>query len=185
MAVGLTYDYLYQSGPDTYVDLINENGGTILFRDQGGLGRAIVYDGPNDEYRAIHSTFIFGALRDDTYNKNGLMNTYLTYLFSGPVGVEEYEFSNVVGNLSIFPNPAFERVNLSFALSHPHRVSIKVYNSAGQLVRQLMDRDLPTGSHQLFWDGADDSGRRLSSGCYVVRIDADGEVTSKTATLVK
>jgi hypothetical protein len=185
MTDGFSYDYLYGQGPDSYVDIINENGGALFFEDQNTRGRAIVYDGPSGEYRAIHSTFIFGALRNGTNNKNDLMDTYVEYLFSGPVGVEEFEVSKVVGNLSIFPNPAFGQVKLTFSLSHPRQVCIKVYNSAGQVVKQLMDRSLTTGAHQLFWDGTDDSERRLSSGCYVVRIDADGEVLSKMITLVK
>ncbi len=185
MTDGFSYDYLYGQGPDSYVDVIGENGGTLFFQDQNTRGRAIMYDGPSGEYRAIHSTFIFGALRNGTNTKNELMDAYIGYLFSGPVGVEEYEASRVVGNLSIFPNPAFERVKLTFSLSHPRQVCIKVYNSAGQLVRQLMDRNLTAGAHQLFWDGTDDSDRTLSSGCYVVRIDADGEVLSKMITLVK
>jgi len=185
MADGLSYGYLYGQGPDSFVDLINENGGTLFFEDQSTRGRAIVYDGPSEEYRAIHSTFIFGALRDGTNNKNELMYAYVNYLSSGPVGIEEYEASNGVDNLSLFPNPALQTVNLRFSLSHPRRVTIQVYNSAGQLVRQLTDKRLNTGTHQLIWNGADDSGRRLSSGCYVVRIDADGEVTSRMITLVK
>lgn len=185
IAEGLSYDYLYGQGPDSYVDLITANGGTLCFEDQSTRGRAIVYDGPSEEYRAIHSTFIFGALRNGTNDKTELMNTYIQYLSSGPVGIEEYETSSMIANLSLFPNPALQTVNLRFSLPHPHRVTIRVYNSVGQLVRQLMDKRLTTGQYQLVWDGTDDSDRRLSSGCYVVRINADGEVASRMITLVK
>jgi len=185
IADGLSYDYLYGQGPDSYVDYITENGGTLFFEDHTTRGRAIVYDGPSEEYRAIHSTFIFGALRDGTNHKNELMNVYAEYLSSGPVGIEEYEANDEVDNLSLYPNPARQTVNLRFSLPHPRRVTIKVYNSAGQLVRQLMDKRLTTGQHQLVWDGTDKSGRRLSSGCYVVRINADEKVLSRVITLVK
>ncbi len=182
---GLSFNYLYAQGPDYYVDYIGEDGGTLIFRCQSGNGRVITYDGPSDEYRAIHSTVIFGALRNGTHSKNGLMDTYMEYLLSGPVGVEEHDVSKTVDKISIFPNPAFKTVNLRFVLSQPGRVKIRVYNTAGQLVRHLVDRVFTVSDYQLIWDGADDSGKRLSSGCYVVRIETDREATSEMITFVK
>ncbi len=185
MAAGLFYNYLYQQGPDSYVDYIGANEGTLFFKSQDGQGRSVNYNGPSDEYRAIHSTFIFGALQNDTYNKSELMDTYIEYLISGPIGIEEYEASEYLDNLAVFPNPASQTVNLRFALLHAGRVKIKVYNTAGQLVRQLIDKGLTIGNHQLIWNGTDDYGHRLSSGCYMVRIETDRSVINKMIILVK
>lgn len=80
MVQGLDYDYLYQDGPDSYVDIISANGGTIIYQCQSLSGRAVIYEDPTSGYRTIHSTFIFGALRDGANVKQDLMAAYLNYL---------------------------------------------------------------------------------------------------------
>ncbi|MGB3341126.1 MAG: hypothetical protein WBB37_06565 [bacterium] len=77
---GLNFEYLYQQGPDNYVDLISANGGTMIYQCQNPSGRAVIYEDPTDGYRTIYSTFIFGALRDGTNTKQDLMTAYLDYL---------------------------------------------------------------------------------------------------------
>jgi len=76
----LDYGYLYQQGPDSYVDIISANGGTLIYNCQNSFGRAIIYEDPTDGYRTIYSTFIFGALRDGASVKQDLMTAYLNYL---------------------------------------------------------------------------------------------------------
>lgn len=80
IAQGLDYSYLYQQAPDSYVDLISANSGTMIYQCQNPSGRAIIYEDPTSAYRTIHSTFIFGALRDGTSVKQDLMAAYLDYL---------------------------------------------------------------------------------------------------------
>lgn len=79
---GMAFGYLYHEWPDNYVDYITPGAGTVIFRCQTGCNRAIIYSGPSGSYRAIHSCFIFGALRDGASTKAGLMDAYLQYLFS-------------------------------------------------------------------------------------------------------
>jgi len=52
------------------------------------------------------------------------------------------------------------------------RVSLRVYDVQGRMVRTLVDRNEPAGPHTVVWDGTDDSGRRVSSGTYFARIEA-------------
>jgi hypothetical protein len=76
----LDYGYLYQQGPDSYVDIISANGGTLIYRCQNNSGRAVIYEDAVHGYRTIYSTFIFGALRDQANAKQDLMAVYLDYL---------------------------------------------------------------------------------------------------------
>lgn len=77
---GKDYLYLYQNWPDQYVDLIDATDGTLLYLSQDGNGRAVEYEGPGNSYRAVHSTFTFGGLRDGSSTKKELMALYLNYL---------------------------------------------------------------------------------------------------------
>jgi YD repeat-containing protein len=49
---------------------------------------------------------------------------------------------------------------------------VNVHNAAGRLARRLVEEDLRAGSHAFAWDGADESGRLLPNGLYVVRVRA-------------
>ncbi len=77
----LFYNYLYMKGPDNFVDYLIPQGGTTLFKSQDSLARIVCWAGNSDNYRAICSTIIFGALKDSLNNKNELMRRYLNYLY--------------------------------------------------------------------------------------------------------
>ena len=180
---GKDFSYLYRQGPDNYVDYISANGGTIIYASQDGRGRAVCYDGGNNGYRAIHSAFIFGALRNGIDNKNELMNLYVNYL-TELIGIEEIT-DDYVQNLSLFPNPCAGKARLSFNLSQASQVNVTIYNLAGQVVRQLADQKFAQGNHQLIWDRTDGAGKIVSSGSYIIRIDVDGNIINKVLVLVK
>ncbi|MDQ7799218.1 MAG: FlgD immunoglobulin-like domain containing protein, partial [Candidatus Edwardsbacteria bacterium] len=46
------------------------------------------------------------------------------------------------------------------------RVSLKIYNVTGQLVKTLVSGDQPAGSYAVSWDGRDGDNRQLSNGIY-------------------
>jgi hypothetical protein len=79
--------YMYGQEPDEYTDEIESAGGTIMLRCQQGHGRAVSWDGPDHDYRAIHSTFIFGATidQDPPDTKAEFMARYMKYLYPAVV----------------------------------------------------------------------------------------------------
>jgi hypothetical protein len=180
---GLSYDYLYNQGPDSYVDYIDADGGTIFFKSQDALNRAISYDGSSTTYRAIHSTFIFGALRDGSKTKNELMNTYMDYMLSAP-GVTETTQDDV-RDVMLGPSPFAHTTHLRFTLTQSSHVTVRIYNSVGQRVRELIDAHLNQGFHQILWNGDDDRGRHLSSGTYIVRLEINEKTIHQTVVLME
>jgi hypothetical protein len=66
------------------------------------------------------------------------------------------------------PNPFSPSV--SFQVVVPggggERVSLRLFDVKGCLVRELCDRMLPPGAHRLAWDGCDARGRTVPSGVY-------------------
>jgi hypothetical protein len=180
---GFGYEYLYNEGPDSYVDDINANGGTIFFTSQDALNRAISYDGPSNNYRAIHSTFIFGALRDGSRNKDELMAAYLDYVLSAP-GVTE-SIQDYVRDVMLGPSPFTYVTHLKFTLTQPSHVRVRIYNSVGQLVRELIDARLDQGFHQFLWNGNDNTDRDVSSGTYIVRLEVNEKIINQTIVLMR
>jgi hypothetical protein len=85
-----------------------------------------------------------------------------------------------------YPNPFNPKTNIAFELPRPARVTLRVYDIAGRLVRTILD-DVQTeaGSHAEVWDGRSDRGDRLASGVYLSRLEVDGEALSRTMVLLK
>jgi hypothetical protein len=67
-----------------------------------------------------------------------------------------------------FPNPFNHVTKICFHLYSPNRVSLKIFNNQGKIVKTLID-DMywPTGEHLIEWNGLDDDYREVSSGIYI------------------
>lgn len=72
-----------------------------------------------------------------------------------------------------FPNPFGDRTSVQFLLPSPQPVNVRVYDSAGRLVRTLLSGPLGSGRHDLSWDGRDGSGQAVSNGIYYLRVTDD------------
>ncbi len=183
IADGYTHDYLYGQGPDFYVDAIIANGGTILFKSQDSLCRAVSYSGPSGMYRAIHSTFIFGGLRDGAFTKAMLMTQYMDYLLE-TVDIQEHA-ENTITQCTVSPNPFSNTAVIRYQMrdESSKQVSVKVYDITGRLVKQWNNPTIQQ-SNNIVWDGCDNNGKRLSSGTYVVRITTENETVTKAVVLM-
>ncbi len=69
-----------------------------------------------------------------------------------------------------YPNPFNAETRIQFNIAQTGHVSLKVYNVTGQLVRDLVNEDMPAGSHSAVWNGRDQNGRQLASGVYFCRM---------------
>ncbi|HET7380905.1 MAG TPA: FlgD immunoglobulin-like domain containing protein [Gaiellales bacterium] len=60
-------------------------------------------------------------------------------------------------------------------------VRAAVYDVAGRSVRRLADGYVESGEHVVRWDARDESGKRVSSGVYFVRVQTgEGVATLRT-----
>jgi len=84
-----------------------------------------------------------------------------------------------------YPNPFNPMTNIKFDLPRATHVSLRVYDLAGRLVRELVNEPLQAASHVVRWDGTDNGGRRQASGVYYYRLVTDERVVTKKMTLVK
>jgi len=85
----------------------------------------------------------------------------------------------------IFPNPFNPNTNLSYSLAEETNVSVRIFNSRGQLVRTLNEGHVAIGHHSASWDGKDDNGRTQSTGVYFFRMQAGNKVFNRKAVLMK
>ena len=95
------------------------------------------------------------------------------------------ELPGLVAFRGAVPNPFNPRTTLHFSLPERGRVSLKVYDVKGRLVRTLEEGWLEGGQHRTIWNGFDDSGRNVASGRYIARLEVDGVSLVKPMTLVR
>jgi hypothetical protein len=75
-------------------------------------------------------------------------------------------------SLAAIGNPVSDKARISYSVAQSCPVSICVYDPSGRLVNTLVNENQPSGSHQVIWDGTDNSGMKVHSGVYFVKMRA-------------
>ncbi len=86
---------------------------------------------------------------------------------------------------AIRPNPFNARTTIDFELPAAARVTLRIYDGAGRLVRLMLDADLGAGIQSIEWDGRGHTGRPLDSGVYFCRLEAGSQVLTTKVVLVQ
>lgn len=79
-----------------------------------------------------------------------------------------------------YPNPFNPETNINFNITKAGYTSIKVYNSAGELIKVLAEQELKPGKYSVKWNAAD-----KPSGVYFYAIETNSFRESKKMMLVK
>jgi dipeptidyl aminopeptidase/acylaminoacyl peptidase len=85
----------------------------------------------------------------------------------------------------IEPNPASGKVKLSWQIPAAGKVDLKVYNTAGQLVKVLAQGEVKPGRYTTTWTGTDQQGRRLAAGIYFCSLDNGSKRISRKVVLTQ
>lgn len=83
------------------------------------------------------------------------------------------------------PNPFNPLTTLRFTAPAAGRIRLAIYDVRGKLVRRLVDADLSCGRHETVWNGRDETGRAVGSGCYFARLAAFGKTETVRMELVR
>jgi len=101
-----------------------------------------------------------------------------------------YEYFNVVtvevGTLNDFylsqnyPNPFNPETRIDFTLAEKQMVSLRIYNSLGELVNELVNEEREAGSYSVTFIGSN-----LPSGVYIYKLQTSSFAVNKKMTLIK
>ena len=72
-----------------------------------------------------------------------------------------------------------------WTLARGGQARLAIHDARGRLVAVLHDGNLAAGDHEVVWSGVDRGGRRLGSGVYFARLEADGTAQTVKLMLVK
>ena len=84
-----------------------------------------------------------------------------------------------------YPNPFNSSTTIRYSIQRPGSARLFVVDIAGQIVRSLVDQYRAPGSHQVAWDGRDDRGIKVSSGVYILKLEAETAADTRKITFVK
>ncbi|MBN2069903.1 MAG: T9SS type A sorting domain-containing protein [Candidatus Krumholzibacteriota bacterium] len=84
-----------------------------------------------------------------------------------------------------FPNPMNPVTIIKFGLDAPEFVSLRIYDAAGRLVRELVNGPMPAGYHDKLWDGRTDGGVLAASGVYFYKLSAGEYTETKKMVLLR
>ena len=83
------------------------------------------------------------------------------------------------------PNPMRESARIDFVMPRAGKLSMKVYDTAGRLVRTLADGPVEAGPGSLHWDGKGESGHRMPAGVYFYRLSAEGQTLTRKLMVLR
>jgi flagellar hook assembly protein FlgD len=85
-----------------------------------------------------------------------------------------------------YPNPFNAATTIRFSLGRRTRVTLSIFNIAGQLVKTIVGEEKEAGNHQAAWSGRDREGAAVGSGVYFYRLStADGFSCARAMVLLK
>jgi hypothetical protein len=85
--------------------------------------------------------------------------------------------------VGVHPNPFNPMTTVSFDLPKSGKAEIRLYSVRGELVSILGGEHFAAGSHQVIWQGKDQSGRNAPSGSYFAKLYVDGKAQGSTTKM--
>ena len=93
------------------------------------------------------------------------------------VPLNETSFKN---RLTVFPNPASQATTIYFSLSRSEKVSIKIFDIKGELVKTIAERVFGNGEQQIKWNSAD-----VKAGVYLLKMESVNHSEAKKLVVIK
>ena len=103
----------------------------------------------------------------------------------GPIQVEAMIIPEVFALKQNYPNPFNPTTTISYDVPEVADVTIKVFSLLGKEVKTLYNKQQLPGRYTETWDGSDNTGRKLASGVYFLRMHADDFVQIRKMTLIR
>jgi hypothetical protein len=77
--------------------------------------------------------------------------------------------------VSAYPNPFIQELTFSLELEQEHHVLIEVYNTIGQKMSTVVNKELAIGKHQIIWDLYSQGSGDIMAGLYYYTVILDNK----------
>jgi hypothetical protein len=140
---------------------------------KGGFGYTLDFAG--DINKDTLKEIIIGQYYSDSAPGKAFIYTY------GPISsIEQDNPTHITKGFCLeqnYPNPFNSNTTLVCKLSEPCQVSLDLFNSCGQNVKQLLSAYKNPGTYSVNWDGKDNNNHIVPSGIYylIMKVKQNGE----------
>jgi hypothetical protein len=87
--------------------------------------------------------------------------------------------------LQNFPNPFNPSTTIVYETAGASEVRVRVFDTRGALIRDLVHEAQSAGMHQVVWDGTGNGQVHVASGVYISVVHSGGQVLSRKMILMK
>jgi len=84
-----------------------------------------------------------------------------------------------------YPNPFNPATSIAYELPANGLVTLKIYDIFGNEIKTLVKEVKAAGAYQDTWNGTDRNGKKVSSGIYFYRLQANGRSLTRSMILLK
>ena len=186
-SAGITGNLLNQDGGLTPLFLASEPSFGVLWIANAIKG-ASAYSSPEGDGLLARISFTGSGIEEVTVTEVVLMDSDRLMNYQ-PAAVSTVA-TDADGLLRPFlyqsvPNPFNETTTISFSIPQKSKVSLKLFDVQGRLIRNLVDGMEPAGIHPVVWDRRGNDGHMVASGVYFYRFKSVGYEKSRKLVLLR
>lgn len=180
-----------QGQKDIFTCKVDSNGNWVYTISAGGVaddkGKAIAEYANGD---AIVTGLFSG---EANYNFSFGQSIWSSGQYEAFIGVSSILVHNedevlpisTIHKIHTFPNPFSKSTTIKYNLQKAGKVSLKIYNTKGQLVKTFTDNLKKAGDNTETWYADSDSHEKLSSGVYFIRLQQGNETKTSKVLYIK
>ena len=163
---------------------------TIKYTPSGDTAWIQRYDGPANSVDKAYAIALDGNgnvyVTGGSYG-SGTEYDYTTIKYSTTGGVEEEDFFANSQNVKLeaYPNPTNGDVAIRYQVTVDSKVSLKIYDLSGKLVKTLVEGNKKAGYHTVRWNVKNKYKERVPTGIYFFSMEAGNSKATKKLTILK
>jgi hypothetical protein len=84
-----------------------------------------------------------------------------------------------ISGFTLYPNPTWDKIDIKIVLDINQSLKAQIFNLKGKMIKSLYNGNISKENINLFWDGRNEAGNRVSDGIYLLNIITDNAIITK------
>jgi|GEM_PF-2659760 len=151
----------------------------------GGPSAAVTFENSTNNSKAAFFGFGIEVITNTTVRDALIGNVLNWFSVATSINPDERNVAETFELSQNYPNPFNPSTTIRFTMNQRAAAELTIYSALGQKVATLISGTVTTGSHEVKWNGADNSGNAVSSGVYFYQLSSGGVTQSRKMILIR